>query len=1254
LRQAFTGSDFELNRVKKGAKAMKKSGFILFLTIIFISSQLLTGGKAWASDSCMFMSTVDDLPPNIVFLLDNSVEMQHTIEHPDYNPRVDYTPAGPQADTVVHGIATGTGFYNAYGYQVVSSGGNISLAEVGSDLEVAKLAPELQETGSKGSGTWTINGRTITLPIEADNLVDADGIIDNAGFFKYSANYLNWLFYYSMAVDLDGDGTVEPTYNGAALESRSRFYYAKKALLNVGRLTSNKAKFSIYNFTSDAGSSQVQPLKDVVATLGNIPQNNVLDSAYINNINNMGTTTYAPLAEGLAKIGADIGSPSFDKVDMTNWCGRTFVIIVTPGLTSMDKTGSHLYNPDTLSDLDGDTGDGEGNSGPGQGQLTLDGAIETINTGYNGSTYLDDVAHYLYTNDMKVANDDVDGWQNVLTYTVGFMANQEARLFLINTSNNGNGLLNLTDSTHPEYGKYHFDAASAKDLSDTILETINSILSRPNTFTAPVVPVTRTTSGDKIYMAFFTPLAGNFWKGNVTKFYIGPQSQIIGADGNLATWPNGSLKDSAVAIWDTKHWADTSKSNGIHNSSRNIYTYFGTDPYLYSSVNEFSTSNTANLTAAVLGDPADVTVNATVVTGREKVINYYRGADVFDEDDDNDTSENRYFITGDILHSEPLVVRYNFPNDTAKTMVFFGSNDGMLHAVLDQADPDVNVIGDETDHGTEAWAFIPAHQLPRLTEALDNNTHLDFVDSSPKVYFHDVDADGLIDTVDGDMVILICGERRGGTSYFALDVTDPLAPQHLWGLTGTSRTGTLTLDSITRFNLGTFNDGDTLRLWNGYDRNWYDVAVVSSNESGSVTITYDAATHDLAVGNFVGNITNDQYDEYEAKPGGPHSFTAVWGRIASITYADPYPILSELGESWSEPKFGIVKTSVADTTGTPVFFIGGGYSSDNSDGKVVVAVNVLTGTVVKKFTGINFSVPSSVKIIDENNNGFVDKIYVGDLGGQIWRIGKFDFDPIGNPMTFPASDEDINNWTSQVLFRAPTYALNSVTYTRKFFYPPSVTFEKGYDMVFAGTGDREDACSTTTDADRIYAIKDTHASTTLTELNLVDVTDPTSTPPDLSIDNGDVDLNNVDDQGWYIRLVDAFGLAVGEKVLAEGIVFYKALYITTFLPTTNPCVPGGEGHIYALDHLTGGAVLTFGNDTDGDGVEDLTRNHWIGGGIPSKPVIVLTPLGQKLLISMGVTRPEANSESTGAGIIDINPLMPPRNFFYLWWRQLFS
>jgi type IV pilus assembly protein PilY1 len=400
----------------------------------------------------------------------------------------------------------------------------------------------------------------------------------------------------------------------------------------------------------------------------------------------------------------------------------------------------------------------------------------------------------------------------------------------------------------------------------------------------------------------------------------------------------------------------------------------------------------------------------------------------------------------------------------------------------------------------------------------------------------------------------------------------------------------------------------------------------------------------------------------------PTSF--IWGKISTVTpNINPDVIIPELGESWSEPQFGLVKTSDTENMGTSVFFIGGGYSSDNSSGKAVIAVDVFTGAVVRKFTLISadtldltqttdapmqYSIPSAVKLIDENDNGFIDKVYVGDLGGQIWRIGQVTVDKDGNSLSFPDCDENINSWTAQALFRAPTYMIDAKTYSRKFFSPPSVTFEHGYDLVFIGSGDRESACSTTTGADRIYCIKDIHGTNILTEPNLVDVTNPAAAKPNLSYTNRDVDSNGEYDQGWYIRLVNQAGTAVGEKVLAKSTVFYKTLYISTFTPNNNPCLPGGFGNLYALDYLTGAAVLFEGGDLDGDGMPDLTRSIMIGGGIPSKPVMVLTESSQKLLISVGSTNPEINSKSLDAGVVTIDPLTLARNFYYLYWRQLFN
>ena len=64
----------------------------------------------YAADTCMFAVTADDMPPNIVILIDNGTEMKHPVTHGDYDPSVDYTPSvDPEVDVVPTALPA-TGF----------------------------------------------------------------------------------------------------------------------------------------------------------------------------------------------------------------------------------------------------------------------------------------------------------------------------------------------------------------------------------------------------------------------------------------------------------------------------------------------------------------------------------------------------------------------------------------------------------------------------------------------------------------------------------------------------------------------------------------------------------------------------------------------------------------------------------------------------------------------------------------------------------------------------------------------------------------------------------------------------------------------------------------------------------------------------------------------------------------------------------------------------------------------------------------
>ena len=1176
---------------------MKKSVGRWLLLVFF----LLQGHNyAGADDTCSFGVTTNNVAPNVVLYIDNGAEMEQVTWHSGFDNLINYTPSGT-VDVVKSGVATGTGFYNANGYAVYLTGNKYYLVPIGADFLLdTSTATRLQGNVDAGNTPrWQINGRTIYLPPVAQT-VEIDGAIDNATNLRYSKNYLNWLFY-SSAADPKSYPAVSTVDNGTDLSDKSRFYWAKRAMISVMKNTANKVYFAIFYFTNDDGATQKQPLKLALVTpLATLPADNVLTPEFVNNINGMRTTNYSPLAEGLATVGDYFNSAESHLESLS--CAKNFIIVITPGLSSKDlgnKMGASTDEPDTLADYDQDgAGIGEGfikvdntkNGKDDDGDGFIDEADESITysipKNLEGSTYLDDVAYFLNTHDIGYP----PGYQNIFTYTIGFMGGEISNRFLINTSNNGNGYKNLYNTNDPNYGKYHFAAAKPDDLAQGLTSAINSILERTNAFAAPVVPVSRSISGNTIYMSFFTPSAtSNFWQGNVVKFGLNKDLEIVDKNGNLVTDPGGAIKETAVPFWATVDWADITKDNAILNTARKIYTYLGTTTSLAASANEFTPTNAA-LTAAVLGSPTHTNT---------QIINYVRGADVFDADMDTNLTENRAFITGDVLHSEPLVVPFihssgtlalsditgsfqdneviqskgggyatvngtlsggQLSYDTLKvqflvgeqltgltsgatatisavpdvTMIFYGANDGMLHAVRD------------TD-GSEAWGFIPPNQLARLKLMVESTSHQYYVDASIRKYLYDVNGNGFLDLADGDKVILVAGERKGSTGYFALDVTNPEAPIFLW-----------------RIN-----------------------------------------------------------------------------RTSDLAYAPPNYVISQLGESWSEPRFGKVKTSAVDTTGTPVFVIGGGYNSTNAFGKAVLVINALTGQPVKIFenagvgtstSGMNYSIPSAVRTMDMDRNGFIDKLYVGDMGGQVWRIGRFS-DGAGTPLGFPAANENIHDWQGQMIFSAgcneasctDTIDNNSnglLNEWRRFFYQPEVTREASYDLVFIGSGDRENPCALST-LDEMYAIKDDHSllpvSAAWTRSDLTDITNYAAVLPN--------------QKGWLLSL------ASGEKVLAESTVFAGVLYFTTFTPNNDPCLPGGLATLYGVQYTTGAAGADFNEDGT------LERSIVIGGGIPSRPVIVISDTAAKLFASVGSVEGSTVSGSpsysvTGGGERKL-----------MWWRE---
>jgi type IV pilus assembly protein PilY1 len=142
---------------------------------------------------------------------------------------------------------------------------------------------------------------------------------------------------------------------------------------------------------------------------------------------------------------------------------------------------------------------------------------------------------------------------------------------------------------------------------------------------------------------------------------------------------------------------------------------------------------------------------------------------------------------GDPLHARPATVIYGgtaAAPDLDDDALYVVTNDGVLHAI------DPTRPNDESQGGREYWAFVPRELVGRLRDLYYNRALADpedrgyGLDAGITVLKLDHDDDGIVEPADEpgarDRVFLYFGERRGGSSYFAFDVTRKLAPLPLW------------------------------------------------------------------------------------------------------------------------------------------------------------------------------------------------------------------------------------------------------------------------------------------------------------------------------------------------------------------------------------------------------------------------------------------------------------------------------------------
>lgn len=393
------------------------------------------------------------------------------------------------------------------------------------------------------------------------------------------------------------------------------------------------------------------------------------------------------------------------------------------------------------------------------------------------------------------------------------------------------------------------------------------------------IPVGKAGGGQAlrdIYFNLFQPDAGVSWRGNIKKLQrIAPAVSATASDGLatagiIAQAPltdppvaaispiDGQILPDALTFWTDPAGADVlafdpglgevpgrdgrsvtrggagqqvpgflSGSPGAHNDepgARQLFT-------LAAEVTAQLLPLNATLSSlARLGPVLDPTYG---MSGEQQlaVLRWVRGLDSLDADSDGDYLEARHWLLADAPHSRPLAISYGarpgtgYRADNPDIRVFFGGNDGFFH-MLRNTDPDIGA----SESGREAWAFIPPSLLRAQADLAMQATpaagvHQYGLDGEPVAYIFDRDRDGVIDDTQGDRVWVYIGQRRGGSSLFAFDMSNPDQPRYKWRI-GQDTPGfgqlalTFSTPRIARLDLGEAAPTPVLIFAGGYHGGW--------------------------------------------------------------------------------------------------------------------------------------------------------------------------------------------------------------------------------------------------------------------------------------------------------------------------------------------------------------------------------------------------------------------------------------------------
>jgi type IV pilus assembly protein PilY1 len=899
-------------------------------------------------------------------------------------------------------------------------------------------------------------------------------------------------------------------YTANYLYYRTRAYAAKKSVNDivsstydsVTDVTSMDFGLEIFNDnqnnTHNGGRiiSAIRPLKSSDQTKTN----------FINAVNRFESNTATPLAESIWEaflyfsgsnvlwgndndnsitISADGSAQSNNKYisPLIDDCADYgYIILITDGDPTNDDAANTLIQ-----------------------SLTGQSSTYKNADGVDTNSYLPHLTGWMHDHDILDGvngRSNKSGTQNISTYTISFGDS---------VSNNGKILLNAAAKAG---GGAYYNATDASGLSSALNNIIKDIAARQFTMAAPSVAasnIDKTQYLDNLYMTGFVPGKGPFWGGNLKKLKY-TSTGIKDANNNLALDSNGRLLSTAKTYWSSAADGNAIAKGGAQEMLAKLTT--ARTIYTHTTSSALTLLDAANFTSTQQKQDLGLSGSATV-SDVATMISWIKGVDT---DSALATKPNRATIIGDMMHSKPLVINYGASTQggTPDLRIIAGTNSGFLH-----------MFKDAGDTVSETWAYIPYPLLKNqatLKAASIAVDHISGIDGSPVSYVVDKNSDGqILSSTTGDKAWVFVGQRQGGRSYYALNVTNPDSPSLKWIITGGTTTGFSRLGQ-------TWSTPQVTKI-PGY-----------KDDSGNYK-----------------------------------------------------PVLVFAGGYDTNKDAATIGTS--DATGNAIYFV------DADTGALIFSVSPdATSSTNLSVTTMLDSIPSDVTLFDSNGDGLTDRLYVGDTGGNLWRMDLPGTDKTKWSIFKLASlGSDVTLADDRRFFGAPLIVRSINPKVTKLADGTYKYTQQPYDAVMLGSGNRNKPSSDKTVNNAYFMIRDMHPAvygeteTKPTDASAIDISslyDITgnkigviaSTGPTAAQLTEIVALTS-SKKGWFYKMTGS-----GEKVFGSGLVSNGILNFTSFIPEAsavgvNQCSLGasiGSTRLYSIDmtygYYTGLTAYTSTND----------------------------------------------------------------------------